>query len=54
MFEKEKKKQRTLGKFGFTRIIRHRNSEFKADIPDFADETGLPCPNCKNFFKTTQ
>ena len=44
-------KQATLRKFGFTRRVEHRGEEVYVNIPDYVEETGIPCPDCKLKFK---
>ena len=47
-------KQATLKKFGFTRRVEHRGEEVDVNIPDYVEDTGIPCPNCKLKFKNKQ
>ena len=44
-------KQPTLKKFGFTRRVEHRGEEVDVNIPDYVEDTGIPCPDCKLKFK---
>ena len=44
-------KQATLKKFGFTRRVEHRGEEVDVNIPDYVEDTGIPCPDCKLKFK---
>ena len=44
-------KQATLKKFRFTRRVEHRGEEVDVNIPDYVEDTGIPCPDCKLKFK---
>ena len=44
-------KQAMLEKFGFTRRVEHRGEEVDVNIPDYVEDTGIPCPDCKLKFK---
>ena len=47
------KKQATLKAFGFTRKLVHRDTVVEIDIPRFAEEVRLQCPEClKTFIKS--
>ena len=57
IFRKTKKKQKTLGAFGFTKTVKHRGEPTVVDIPnevDVAKYNTVECANCKGRFKTNQ
>ena len=53
-----KRKQQTLGFFGFTKKVVHRGKEQKIKIPRFVKEEEviklIPCLHCPLKFKTQQ
>ena len=44
-------KQATLKTSGFTRRVEHRGEEVDVNIPDYVEDTGIPCPDYKLKFK---
>ena len=53
-----KRKQKTLGVFGFTKKVVHRGKEEQVAIPNFVKEEEvfkvIPCLQCPQKFKTQQ